>query len=198
MLLYNFHDCHLLVASYFDERMNLTLSLFLDIIYLHFFSCCHASAQEHFPLWISCLTCLWEIFFLSLRRSGTLKLFPGFSDPLEKWDWIIQNGFGWPQHKRYPFHQSFVGFTPLTILILRIFDTFISFAREHRKIRSLGGNQHAGKPARLKFLFSGLTHNCEAGLNTEVLYEVCSSKVTLAWTRGWVTDCPYNPYRLWA
>lgn len=35
MLLYNFRDYHLLVAFYFIERMNLTLSLFLDIIYLH-------------------------------------------------------------------------------------------------------------------------------------------------------------------
>lgn len=36
MLLYNFHDYHLLVASYFIERMNLTLPSFLDIIYFHF------------------------------------------------------------------------------------------------------------------------------------------------------------------
>lgn len=74
---------------------------------------------------------------MNLLRSGTLKLFPGFSDPPEK---LSQNGLGLPQHKRYPFHQSFVGVKPLTVLILRIFDAFLSFAREHRETRSLDGN----------------------------------------------------------
>lgn len=111
MLLYNFHDYHLLVATYFIERMNLTLSLFLDIIHFHFLT----AVMHKGILSISCIIYLRQIFLLNLGRTGTWKLFLGFSDPSAKM-WL--NCPEWAQvtlHTRYSFHQSFMGFKPWTI-----------------------------------------------------------------------------------